>query len=314
MTPAERARCALDCGQPDKVPHFELEMQLTQEYCGKDFIPKAQWEAEPERAGEFLKHDAELFVQVADTFDYSVIFYSFFGAGFRPDWETYVEGIRVLRELDGGRRLIMCHGDSTMGMPDGQSMADFAVRLFDNRDEILEEQEHNLETVLQRAEEHLKAGADGFIMCCDYCFNSGPFLSPQMFGEFVTPFLKRLIAGYREMGAYAIKHTDGDIMPILDQLVECAPHGLHSIDSMAGVDIAEVKRICGDRVCLIGNVSCATMQTGTDEEILESCRYAMESAKPGGGYIFSTSNCIFRGVPTRAYDLMIDYWRKNRDY
>ena len=83
---------------------------------------------------------------------------------------------------------------------------------------------------------------------------------------------------------------------------------------MAGVDIAEVKRLYGKRICLIGNVNCALMQTGTEEEILESCRYAMESGKPGGGYIFSTSNCIFKGMPTRSYDLMLDYYRANRSY
>lgn len=43
-----------------------------------------------------------------------------------------------------------------------------------------------------------------------------------MFDEFVTPYLKQLITGYREMGFYVIKHTDGNIMPILD-LVACDP-------------------------------------------------------------------------------------------
>jgi uroporphyrinogen decarboxylase len=37
-------------------------------------------------------------------------------------------------------------------------------------------------------------------------------------------------------------------MPILDQLVECEPHALHSIDPQAGVDLAEVKRLVGDKV------------------------------------------------------------------
>jgi hypothetical protein len=32
-----------------------------------------------------------------------------------------------------------------------------------------------------------------------------------------------LIQGYRELGFYTIKHTDGNIMPILDQLVEANP-------------------------------------------------------------------------------------------
>ena len=35
------------------------------------------------------------------------------------------------------------------------------------------------------------------------------------------------------MGFYVIKHTDGNIMPILDQLVERKPHALHSLDPQA---------------------------------------------------------------------------------
>ena len=69
------------------------------------------------------------------------------------------------------------------------------------------------------------------------------------------------------MGFYAIKHTDGNIMPILDQLVEANPHALHSLDPQGGVDIAEVKRLYGERVCLIGNVNCGKLDTGTDEEV-----------------------------------------------
>ena len=38
----------------------------------------------------------------------------------------------------------------------------------------------------------------------------------------------------------------------------------------AGVDIAEVKRLVGRKVCLMGNVNCAKLHTGTDEEVIES--------------------------------------------
>ena len=40
-----------------------------------------------------------------------------------------------------------------------------------------------------------------------------------MFRQFVTPYLKALIAGYKAMGFYVIKPTDGNLMPILDQIV-----------------------------------------------------------------------------------------------
>ncbi|MHC4713693.1 MAG: uroporphyrinogen decarboxylase family protein, partial [Planctomycetota bacterium] len=157
-------------------------------------------------------------------------------------------------------------------------------------------------------------GLDGFALCCDYCFNTGPFLSPAQFSEFVTPYLARLIAGYRDMGFYTIKHTDGNIMPILDQLVEADPHALHSLDPQGGVDIAEVKRLYGDRVCLIGNVNCGALDTGTDEEAVASARYALKYGMPGFGYVFSTSNCVYTGMRLERYELMLDVWRKEGNY
>jgi uroporphyrinogen decarboxylase len=311
MTPRERAICALEGRQGDVVPHAELEMQLTQEYFGRDYVSKEQWEKEPSRRAQYLQSDAKLLIDTAERFDYCFIFYSYV---VRPTSDDYIEGVRVLREMDGGKRLILAHGDTTMGIPDGDHMVERALDLFEKPQTLKDEQERRLPEAFERAEKLMAAGLDGFGLCSDYCFNNGPFLSPAMFAEFVTPYLTRLVKGYRDMGAYVIKHTDGDIMPILDQLVSARPHALHSLDPMAGVDIAEVKRLCGDKVCLIGNVNCALMQTGTDDEILESCRHAMESGKPGGGYIFSTSNVIFKGMPRRSYDMMLEYYAKNRAY
>jgi len=88
----------------------------------------------------------------------------------------------------------------------------------------------------------------------------------------LVQILTKLIQGYRDMGFYVIKHTDGNIMPILDQLAQANPHALHSIDPQAGVDIAEVKRRVGSQVALIGNVNCALMDTGTDDEVAASVR------------------------------------------
>lgn len=113
---------------------------------------------------------------------------------------------------------------------------------------------------------------------------------------------------------YTIKHTDGNIMPILDQLIECHPHALHSIDPQAGVDIAEVKKRYGQKVCLIGNVNCGKLDTGTDQECIDSVRYALTHGMPGGGYIFSTSNCIYTGMRLERYELMLDLWRQYGRY
>ena len=103
-------------------------------------------------------------------------------------------------------------------------------------------------------------------------------------------------------------------MPILDQLAECRPHALHSLDPQAGVDIAEVKRRVGDRLCLIGNVNCGLLDSGSDEECIESARYALRHGIPGGGYIFSTSNCVYTGMRLDRYELILDLWRREGIY
>ena len=149
---------------------------------------------------------------------------------------------------------------------------------------------------------------DGWALCSDYCFNVNPFYSRDMFAEFVQPYLKEILDYYRANGYYSIKHTDGNVMPILDMIVDCGPDAVHSLDPQGGVDLAEAKRLYGDRVCLIGNVNCGLMQTGTEEEHIEDVRRALRQGMPGYGYIFSTSNCAFTGLELKRYELMNKIW------
>lgn len=310
-TPRQRAIIALEGGQPDIVPHFELEMQLTEEYFGEHYITQAEWEASPSKGEEFLIHNADLFIKTADRFNYSMLLYCGF---YFPDLDTFLEGARILRERDGGRHLLLAHGDSTLSINDGDGMMALAEAIYETPEALKDREQKKVAEALEWARKIMTAGLDGFLLGSDYGFNQGPFLSPAMFGEFVTPYLAQLIEEYRRMGAWTIKHSDGDLRLILDQIIDCHPHALHSIDPQGNMDIKDVKAKYGKRVCLIGNVNCGLLQTGTDEEILASCQYAMDNGKPGGGYIFSTSNVIFKGMPKSSYDLMWNWYRNNCRY
>ena len=92
------------------------------------------------------------------------------------------------------------------------------------------------------------------------------------------------------------------------------PQDVGAEQPQGGVDIAEVKRRVGDKVCLIGNVSCAMLDTGTDEQVIDSARYALRHGMPGGGYVFATSNCIYTGMALARYELMLDVWRREGNY
>jgi len=316
MMPRERFAAALERRSlTGRVPHFELVFYLTMEALGKvhpSHRSYHQWDQMEEQERQLHREEmAHIYIATAERFEHSAIF-------LHPNPNTLEETFRLIdlvRGKSGDRYFLMLHGDATFGVPSGERMVEFSCRLADEPEALKAEAAAMVGRALQRAERlAAHGGLDGFAMCSDYCFNTGPFLNPSQFSEFVTPYLARLIRGYRDMGFYTIKHTDGNIMPVIDQLVEANPHALHSLDPQAGVDMAEVKRLYGDRVCLIGNVNCGLMDTGTDEEVIESSRYCLRHGMPGGGYIFSTSNCIYTGMRLARYELILDVWRREGDY
>jgi len=254
---------------------------------------------------------AELYVQTARTYEHSAIFFHSPG-GWNQDLDAEtMRTFDIIRELSGQDYFLMIHGDTTYSVPSGDTMMEFVGAIADKPQELKDNAARQVDEALQRAELYRQHGQlDGFALCSDYCFNDAPFLSPAMFDDFVTPYLVRLVEGYRAMGFYVIKHTDGNIMPILDSLLAAQPHALHSLDPQGGVDIAEVKRRAGDKVCLIGNVNCGLLDTGTEEQVIQSARYALEHGAPGGGYIFSTSNCIYTGMRLSRYELILNEWRQ----
>ncbi|MCG3150036.1 MAG: hypothetical protein PCFJNLEI_03503 [Verrucomicrobiae bacterium] len=316
MTPRDRFIAALE-RRPltGRVPHFELVFFLTMEAFGKvhpSHRSYHQWLQMEEKERELHRREiADIFLATAERFEHSAIF-------IHPNPNTLDETIRlidIIRERTGDRYFLMRHGDATFEIPNGERLVEFTYRLVDEPRKVHAEAAARVDQMLRNAEQYRQhGGLDGFALCSDYCFNTGPFLSPALHSEFITPYLARLTKGYRDMGFYVIKHTDGNIMPILDQLVQTNPHALHSLDPQGGVDIAEVKRRVGQRVALCGNVNSGLLDTGTETQAVESCRYALTHGMPGGGYIFSTSNCVYTGMRLSRYELMLDVWRREGNY
>lgn len=310
MTPKQAAEAAFELREPaGLVPHFELQFQLAQDLFGEQHTPSLDHLQGAEHEAE-LRRNAELYVREAERLDYCIIPINM-GPGHGPD---FVETIRLVHEAVGETRMIAVMTDPTMSIPNGANMMDLVMRLAEDPDGMKQASEAGVQAELERVKPLRDAGASVGLMCADYCFNDGPFLSPDMFREFVTPFLTEAISGLRELGFYAVKHTDGDIMPILDQLVEARPHAIHSLDPMAGVDLKGVKEMIGREVALCGNVNCALMQSGTIEEIRADSLRALRDGMPGGGFFFCSSNTPFVGMALENYLAILDVRQRHGRY
>lgn len=318
MTNRERFIRTLKCENiGGQVPTFELVFYLTMEAFGKVHPSHRnyfQWDQMSYKEKALHIDDmAQLYIDTARRYGHSAIF-------IHPnpgDFDSTQWLLERIREKSGDEYYIMMHGDATWSIPNGENMMDFTVKMYEQPEVLKEQTQRKLDGLLEQAAKLDAKGhlLDGFALCSDYCFNTNPFYSPDMFEELIVPYLKAEIAEYRRMGYYTIKHTDGNIMPILPQIAACQPDGLHSLDPQGGVSMPEVRKVVGPDMALIGNVNCGLLQNGTDEEcradVLRSLREGMEN---GRGYVFSTSNCAYTGLPLARYEMLNSLWREHGHY
>jgi len=300
-----------------QVPTFELAFYLTMEAFGKvhpcqrDF---SQWD-QMSKKEQLLHIDdmAQIYVDTAKKYGHSAIVLY----GFSDEIEMNLRLVEAIQAQSQDEYFLMMHGDPTWGIPSGEEMLNFSVKMCEEPEELKEQSKRRLDSCMEYAAKMDAHGhpIDGIIMCNDYCFNANPFFGEELFAEFVQPDLKTAIQGYKELGYYVIKHTDGNVMPILKMIADCKPHGIHSLDPQAGVSLREARKIVGPDIALVGNVNCGLLQTGTEEEcrqdVLRSLKEGMEDGK---GYIFCTSNTVYTGMPLERYELMNELWRTHGNY
>ena len=318
MTHRERFIKTLKCENiGGRVPHFELEFYLTMEKLGK-VHPRHrayhQWKQMSSKEQNLHIQDmADTYIAFAQAYDHSAIHIK----TALEDTENTQRVLEAIREKTGDEYFLLVYSDPTWAIPDGSSMVDFAVQMVEEPEVLNEISKRKMEEELKKADYFDRKGhlVDGFLMASDYCFNAAPFFSPDQFAELIVPFLKSTIDEFRKMGYYSIKHTDGNIMPIVKQIADCKPDAIHSLDPQGGVSLRTVRNSVGNDMALIGNVNCGLLQTGTDEECdADIMRALQEGMKDGRGYIFATSNCVYTGLPLDRYERMWRLWREHGVY
>ena len=161
----------------------------------------------------------------------------------------------------------------------------------------------------------IKMGADVVVSGDDYATWQGLIMSPQHFQTFILPYLKKSIDAAHDLGVPYIKHTDGNILAILDMLIEAGSDAIDPIEPAAGMDIGEVKARYGDRIAVMGNVDCSFVLTqGTPQDVVEAVKETIAKASPGGGHILASSNSIHPTVKPQNYKVMVETARQFGNY
>jgi len=152
----------------------------------------------------------------------------------------------------------------------------------------------------------LNAGADVLFMPGDLAGERTTIMSPEHYKEYIKPYHRKIIEYAHKKGAKIVKHSDGNIWPILDDLIEVGFDGIHPIQPQC-MDIKEVKDYLDGKACILGNIDCRNLLVfSTEGEVKKSVKETIEKAAPRGGFIISSSNSIHPGVKPENYIAMVE--------
>jgi len=150
---------------------------------------------------------------------------------------------------------------------------------------------------LELAKSFLDAGAEFILIGDDLADNHGPFMSPRLYKDFIHPYYKSLVQSLKKRGAKVIFHSDGNLIPIITDILDWGIDGLHPIQPGA-MDILQFKRDYGDKIAIVGGVDVARLLPfGSEEDVVQAVVDVIKAVSPGGGYVLGSSNSLHSYVP-----------------
>lgn len=140
-----------------------------------------------------------------------------------------------------------------------------------------------------------------------------PLISPQMFDQFFAPRWRRMIELVREAAPQCkiLFHSDGRMEPFLGRLVDLGVDIFHCLEPMPEVDMAEIKRDYGDRLCFWGAIDIKEALQGDLAQVEAEVQERISTLGPGGGYVLAPANHL---QPDVAPENVVALFRAAHEY
>ncbi len=147
----------------------------------------------------------------------------------------------------------------------------------------------------------VRAGADVVLLGDDYSDKNGPMMSPRQFDELILPCDAAVVAAVKSAGAYCVKHTDGDIRKIMDQLVGTGIDGLGPLEPVPGMELAPILQRYPGKIAVMGNVSIDLLSRGSVDDVIRQTKRLLATVSANGPHIMSSANTITASVKPENY-------------
>jgi uroporphyrinogen decarboxylase len=190
----------------------------------------------------------------------------------------------------------MCAGQTLNFMVDKMGGAEPALLSFYDEPELARTLiEKAVAISIEASRAFVSAGVDCIYIGDSYA--SGSVISAELYEQFCAPAYREMAAEIHRLGVFCYKHCCGNYNPLLDGLVTVGVDAMDGIDPTSGMSVRHTKERIGDRLTLMGGISCLTLLRGTPEQVYAEARQCVEDGKPGGRYVLGSACAVPRHAP-----------------
>jgi len=153
----------------------------------------------------------------------------------------------------------------------------------------------------------------------DICGRRGPMISPDALRTLYYPSVKRALAPLVEIGADVIWHSDGYIIPMVDDLIACGVTGFQGFQEHTGFSVGDIARRrlpSGRKPLLLAGLSVdKTLPNSTVAQVCREVERIIDAAGAGGGLAVGTANTAGPDCPSENLEALYrhvhEYGRRN---
>ncbi|MDR2553131.1 MAG: hypothetical protein LBD31_08210 [Treponema sp.] len=153
----------------------------------------------------------------------------------------------------------------------------------------------------------------GMYVWGDVAYVNGMLFSPEIWREYFKPITARIIKACRDAGLMVIYHGCGNAALIYNDFIEIGLDGYNPVECKAHLDVVELKKDYGGRLCFVGNYDVREMESGNRDRIKREALYKLQSAR-NGGWICQSDHSVTSGVSPDSYAYMVELLREYGTY
>jgi uroporphyrinogen decarboxylase len=164
-----------------------------------------------------------------------------------------------------------------------------------------------LEIQLKLIHRFIALGVDGGYFGDDYGAQKNMLFSPKMWREYFKPCLIKMFTPFREAGLPVILHSDGQIQPIIPDLIDIGLTALNPVQPEV-LDHTWLRKTFGDRLAYVGGISTQTvLPEGSPSDVKKAVATCLHNLAPEDtGLVIAPSHRMMTDIPMANVAALLD--------